>query len=104
MITHNTPKNVETATNKIWHRLGTFERSGVEYDESDFQNIAHQEITALLTELERQVEGKRCDERKTKYFGEIETGCYEAASYNEKQLVNAALQEILTIIKELKGV
>ncbi len=51
-------------------------------------------------ELWEQVEALKCDERKAKVFGKRMDG-WEARTYDEKALVNAALTDVQNIIKQL---
>lgn len=61
-------------------------------------------LTAMLEEMEREVEAKKCDERKAKYFGGVTegVGIWVASTHDEKSLVNAALDTALQVIVERK--
>jgi len=72
---------------------------------SDEDIVRPDNITALLTELERQVEGKMQTYPSFSVEDAMHGGNHgDIQAAEGKAAHNTALQEILTIIKELKGV
>ena len=60
-----------------------------------------QAIVSLIEELEGKIKELKCDERKVSVFGKRQDS-WEARTYDEKQLVNAVLKEILSLFRSYK--
>ena len=63
--------------------------------------IYRQALVSLIEELKGKIKELKCDERKVSVFGKGQNS-WEAGTYDEKQLVNAALSAVRKLLEDYK--